>query len=109
MRDGKLARGIGGGCCQVSNLLYMLALLGGMKILVPMAGLIDVAAERARLRKRRDKVAAETEKITAKLANESFVSRAPEDVVAKERGRQADLQRDLSQLDEQIAKLGELE
>ncbi|HJP04883.1 MAG: valine--tRNA ligase [Chromatiales bacterium] len=85
------------------------ALLGGMKILVPMAGLIDVAAERARLRKRRDKVAAETEKITAKLANESFVSRAPEDVVAKERGRQADLQRDLSQLDEQIAKLGELE
>ncbi|MDP6617027.1 MAG: valine--tRNA ligase [Gammaproteobacteria bacterium] len=85
------------------------ALLGGMKILVPMAGLIDVAAERTRLEKRRDKAAAEAEKITAKLANESFVAKAPEAVVAKERGRQADLQRDLSRLDEQIARLAELD
>ncbi len=32
LREGRAARGVGGGCCQVSNLLYMLALLGGMNI-----------------------------------------------------------------------------
>ena len=32
LRDGRPARGVGGGCCQVSNLLYWLALSGGMKI-----------------------------------------------------------------------------
>jgi valyl-tRNA synthetase len=85
------------------------ALLGGMQILVPMAGLIDVAAERERLQKRRDKAAAELAKIGAKLGNASFVDRAPEAVVAKERERQEGLQRDLAQLDTQITKLTELE
>jgi valyl-tRNA synthetase len=85
------------------------ALLDGMKILVPMAGLIDVAAERDRLQKRRDKTVADEQKITAKLANEKFVTRAPEDVVAKERGRQEALLRDISQLDVQLAKLAELD
>jgi valyl-tRNA synthetase len=80
-----------------------------MKILVPMAGLIDVAAERDRLQKRRDKTVADEQKITAKLANEKFVTRAPEDVVAKERGRQEALLRDISQLDVQLAKLAELD
>jgi vancomycin resistance protein VanW len=32
LRDGRPARGVGGGCCQVSNLLYWLALTGGLKI-----------------------------------------------------------------------------
>jgi valyl-tRNA synthetase len=85
------------------------ALLGGMQILVPMAGLIDIEAERERLQKRRDKSAAELQKIEAKLGNKSFVDRAPEAVVAKERGRQEDLARDLAQFDAQIAKLVELE
>ena len=85
------------------------ALLGGMQILVPMAGLIDVDAERERLQKRRDKVAADLSKIEAKLGNASFVDRAPEAVVAKERERQEGLQRDLAQFEAQITKLAELE
>ncbi len=32
LHDGKLSRGVGGGCCQVSNMLYLLALRSGMKI-----------------------------------------------------------------------------
>jgi valyl-tRNA synthetase len=84
------------------------ALLGGMKILVPMAGLIDIDAERERLTKRRAKSAVELRKLEAKLGNESFVAKAPEAVVAKERGRQEELQRDLAQFDEQIEKLAEL-
>jgi valyl-tRNA synthetase len=84
------------------------ALLGGMKILVPMAGLVDVAAERARLEKHRDKAAADLSKVSAKLSNENFVSRAPEAVVAKEKGRQQELQLEIEQLDAQLAKLESL-
>jgi len=84
------------------------ALLGGMKILVPMAGLVDVAAERERLVKQRDKAAADLQKVVSKLGNENFVARAPEDVVAKEQARQKSLQTEIGQLDDQISKLGEL-
>ncbi|MCP4002032.1 MAG: valine--tRNA ligase [Gammaproteobacteria bacterium] len=85
------------------------ALLGGMQILVPMAGLIDIDAERERLRKRHDKATVELAKIEAKLSNASFVDRAPEAVVTKERERREGLQRDLAQFDAQITKLSELE
>ena len=84
------------------------ALLGGMKILVPMAGLVDVAAERARLEKHRDKAAVDLSKVSGKLSNENFVSRAPEAVVAKEKGRQQELQLEIEQLDAQLAKLESL-
>jgi len=84
------------------------ALLGSMKILVPMAGLIDVAAERDRLQKRQTKAEGELKKIAAKLGNEKFVANAPEAIVAKEQGRQAALQTELEQLAEQISKLAEL-
>ncbi len=84
------------------------ALLGTMKILVPMAGLVDVAAERERLFKQREKAAAELQKVTAKLGNENFVARAPEDVVAKEQARRITLETEIGQLDDQLNKLGEL-
>ena len=76
-----------------------------MRILVPMAGLIDVAAERGRLEKNRERARGELARSEAKLANEKFVSRAPEAVVAKERERQNELRRELAQLDEQLARL----
>jgi valyl-tRNA synthetase len=79
-----------------------------MKILVPMAGLIDVAAERGRLQKQLDRATSDLEKISAKLGNESFVARAPAAVVEKERARQAELLQEINQLDEQIAKLAAL-
>ncbi len=67
-------------------------LIGDLKLLVPLAGLIDVAAERARLDKeitrRRDELA----RIDAKLGNEGFVAKAPAAVVAKERERAAEIQ-----------------
>jgi valyl-tRNA synthetase len=84
------------------------ALLGDMKIFVPVAGLIDVAAERERLNKRRAKAQADLGKVESKLANESFVARAPEEVVTKEKGRQDDLRREIKQLDDQINQLSEL-
>jgi valyl-tRNA synthetase len=84
------------------------ALVGSLKLLVPIAGLIDVAAERARLAKNRLKVAADLERVEQKLATESFTSHAPEAVVAKERERQEALRRDLAKLDSQLDQLASL-
>ena len=84
------------------------ALLGDMRLLVPMKGLIDVDAERARLTKQLDKVNAELQKSSAKLSNEKFVNNAPAAVVTQERERIAEFEKTLVQLQEQIEKLDEL-
>ena len=84
------------------------AFLGDMRIHVPMAGLIDVEAELARLGRQRDKVAGELDKANAKLANENFVNNAPEAVVTQEKTRVADFETQIAQLDEQLARLDSL-
>ena len=85
------------------------ALLGGMKILVPMAGLIDVEAERVRLSKAMEKVTGELKKLQGKLSNEAFVAKAPPAVVDKERQRQKELEREISQLNDQLELLTTIE
>jgi len=81
------------------------ALLGTTKLLVPMAGLIDVEAEWSRLQKQRDKLQLDRQRAEQKLQNESFVGRAPAAVVAKERQRLAELGAALTELDERLQKL----
>ena len=54
---------------------------------IPLSGLIDIAAERARLEKDRAKAEAEAEKVRRKLANEDFVVRAKPEVVEENRER----------------------
>ncbi len=56
---------------------------------IPMAGLVDLDAERARLSKEIAKVDGEISRLVKKLSNERFVANAPEDVVAAEREKQA--------------------
>ncbi len=85
------------------------ALLGDMRLLVPMKGIIDVDAEHARLTKLRDKGQADLARSQGKLGNENFVHNAPPDVVQKERERVAELERTIAQLDEQLGKLSDLE
>ena len=63
-----------------------------------MAGLIDVKAELQRLDKEIDKISNDAAKMSTKLSNEKFVSKAPAEVVAKERLKLADLENSLHQL-----------
>ena len=59
--------------------------VGGAELLIPMAGLINKEDELARLAKEVAKIEGEISRIENKLANEGFVARAPEAVIAKER------------------------
>ncbi len=85
-----------------------LALVGELKVMVPLAGLIDVAAERARLRKEVDRQSAELKRIDGKLANGNFVAKAPAEVVEKERQKAADVRAALAVLEEQLRSLDTL-
>lgn len=85
------------------------AAAGGVEIFVPLAGLIDVEAERARLDKARAKVAKELARIEKKLSNESFLARAPEAVVEKEKAKLAELQAEDGLLASGVERLAEVE
>jgi valyl-tRNA synthetase len=61
--------------------------VGGMRVVLPLADVIDIAAERSRLQKEIGKLEGEIGKIEKKLGNRNFVSRAPEHVVEQERER----------------------
>ncbi|MEF2550031.1 valine--tRNA ligase [Aurantimonas sp. A2-1-M11] len=60
-------------------------LAAGASFALPLAGIIDVAAERSRLRKARDKALGEIERIDRKLSNQKFVANAPDEIVEQER------------------------
>jgi valyl-tRNA synthetase len=81
------------------------AFVGELQLLIPMAGLIDIAAETARLQKELNKVQQEYERIQQKLSNISFVQNAPEAVVAKEKARQVECHAAIEKLQGQLAKL----
>ena len=84
-------------------------LIGDMELLIPMAGLIDVAKEVARIDKLLEKAANEFARIEGKLSNQGFVAKAPAVVIEKERAKQAEYQRDMDKLTEQKAELAKLE
>ncbi len=65
------------------------AVTGGATAYMPMADLIDFEAERARLNKELEKAEGELARVRGKLSNESFISRAPAQVVDAERAREA--------------------
>jgi valyl-tRNA synthetase len=81
------------------------ALIGELTVLVPMAGLIDVAAEAERLGKLLVKAKQELAKARGKLANENFVRNAPPEVVVTERERAADFERQVASITAQLDRL----
>ena len=83
-------------------------LVGNMELLIPMAGLIDVGAEVARIDKQLEKLAQEIARIEGKLSNQGFVAKAPAAVIDKERAKMTDLTRDIEKLNEQKVELAKI-
>jgi len=81
------------------------AIVGDMKVLIPLAGLIDLGAEKLRLDKEIKRIEGEIAKCNAKLDTPTFVANAPAAVVAQEKQRLADFSTTLAGLREQAARL----
>jgi valyl-tRNA synthetase len=79
--------------------------LGEAIAALPLAGVIDMATERARLNREMEKCAAEIRKIDTKLANASFVAKAPSEVVEENRERRAAFEATLHKLQAALKRL----
>jgi valyl-tRNA synthetase len=82
------------------------AVVGSLRVLIPLAGLIDLTAEKARLAKEIGRIEGEIRKCEGKLGNANFVANAPAEVVTQERQRIVDWSTQLEALREQARKLG---
>jgi valyl-tRNA synthetase len=80
--------------------------VGELKLLIPLLGLIDVDAELKRLAKEIARLEGEIRKCEAKLGNANFVANAPAAVVEQEKQRIAEFSTTLNGLREQATKLG---
>jgi valyl-tRNA synthetase len=72
---------------------------------LPLAGIIDLAAERARLEKEMAKVKGDIARVDAKLANADFLKRAPEEVVEGEREKREEAEARHVKIVEALARL----
>lgn len=81
------------------------SMVGQLKVLVPMKGLIDPTAELNRLAKAQEKLIKQAESLRSKLSNESFVSKAPANVVESEKAKLAEMDTQLAEMHKQIEQL----
>jgi valyl-tRNA synthetase len=72
---------------------------------LPLAGVIDIPAERARLEKDRAKAEADIARVDAKLSNQQFLARAPEEVVEEEREKREEAEARRAKIREALARL----
>jgi valyl-tRNA synthetase len=82
------------------------AVVGSLRVMIPLAGLIDLSAEKTRLAKEIARIEGEIKKCEGKLGNANFVANAPAAVVEQERQRIADWSVQVGALREQMQKLG---
>jgi len=78
----------------------------GAQLLVPLAGVLDPETERARLSKRISGIEADTARVEAKLADDSFIQKAPDAIVEKERAKLSALKEEATALTAQLEELG---
>ena len=76
-------------------------------ILIPLKGVVDFEAERARLQKELETLNKNLEGYSRKLSNESFVAKAPAAVVAEEKRRQAEAQENKAKVEEALARIAD--
>ena len=81
------------------------ALVGEMKILIPLAGLVDKEQEILRLNKEIDKLIKHQQQYSGKLNNKKFISGAPKAVVEKEQSKLSSVEKALGNLELQLKKI----
>ncbi|MFQ5935017.1 MAG: valine--tRNA ligase [Acidiferrobacterales bacterium] len=81
------------------------SLVGQMKVLVPLGSLIDRQAEEDRLQRERERAEQNLSRARAKLANQSFIERAPRKIVEQEERRVAEFEATVTKLDKQLQKI----
>ena len=79
--------------------------IGKNELYIPLGGLIDLDVEMARLQKRADEISGHLMGISKKLSNEQFMSRAPEQVVAREKEKQEDMTAELEKVNANLEML----
>jgi valyl-tRNA synthetase len=77
-------------------------------VFLPLAEIIDIAKERARLTKELDKTKGEAEKIEKKLGNPQFIAKADPEVIEEQRGRLADVQQTQAKLNQALERLAKI-
>jgi valyl-tRNA synthetase len=85
-----------------------IALVGNLKLLIPMAGLIDKEAELARLDKEIQRIQNDLPRVEGKLGNPAFVDKAPAEVIEKEKAKLTDMRAALDNLLAQREKINTL-
>ena len=81
--------------------------IGQVQVFVPLAGVMDIEAERDRLLKRIEKEDARLNSLLRKLANRNFLERAPREVVAGEKARRGEIEEQIQKLRKSLAELEE--
>ncbi len=82
-----------------------IALIGTTKIVVPLKGIIDLEVEKKRKREEIAQKQKSVESLQARLNNEAFVSKAPEEVIAKEKERLNSLSQEVAELKSVLSNL----
>jgi len=82
------------------------AVVGDATVYVPLEGVVDLAEEKARLKKTADGLKGEISELEKKLSNEDFVAKAPKNVVARETERLAGMRERLKRAAENLKALG---
>jgi valyl-tRNA synthetase len=82
------------------------AVIEDATVVLPLAGIVDLDQERARLRKEIAKLDDEVAKIDRKLGNPDFLARAPEEVVDEQKARREEAEEALSRLKGALDRLG---
>ena len=80
---------------------------GELSLFLPLAGVVDLAAERARLGKDRGRAEGERDKLAKKLANPGFRAKAEEAVIAETEERLAEAEAELARLDAALSRIAE--
>jgi valyl-tRNA synthetase len=84
------------------------ALVRGIEVYVPLEGVVDLAAERARLTRELAKVDEALDRVNRKLTNTDFLGKAPAEVISRQRATQAELQDTRTKLQEGLRRLDAL-